>query len=77
MKAKKLSRQQLAVLREIECFEGADTYELNGICFRFGGRIHELRKLGCNIRSRRVKQGLYSYRLISAPRALLKQLEGR
>lgn len=36
--------------------------ELNDrVCFRYGARIHELRRLGYVIRTTRIKQGLWTF----------------
>lgn len=35
--------------------------DLNKICFRYGARIHELRKEGHKIVTSRVKEGLFSF----------------
>lgn len=42
--------------------------ELNHICFRYGARIYDLRKLGYIIETSREGLGFYSFRLISQPR---------
>lgn len=39
----------------------ADSDMLNKIAFRFGGRIEELRKAGYQIRTERIKDGLFRY----------------
>lgn len=39
--------------------------ELNGICFRYGGRIHELRQTGFIILKEHVEGGVYRYTLTS------------
>ena len=38
--------------------------QLNDIAFRYGARIHELRKDGYDIRTRRVKEGLFEFELV-------------
>ncbi len=51
--ASKLARQQSAVLSRLR--EGAATSEdLNLVCYRFSARIHELRKQGFDITTRKV-----------------------
>jgi len=35
--------------------------ELNDTCFRYGARIHDLKQSGHDIRSRRVKQGVWEF----------------
>lgn len=41
--------------------------ELNGICFRYGARIHELRKGNYDIKTEPVSNGVYRYVLVSEP----------
>jgi hypothetical protein len=41
--------------------------ELNKICFRYGARIHELRKMGYTIKTECEGLGFYSFSLISKP----------
>lgn len=50
---------------------GVTTHELlhGGCGSRYGGRIHELRKLGYDITAERERQGSYRYTLISEPTA--------
>lgn len=51
--ASKLARQQAAVLSRLR--EGDATSEdLNVVCYRFSARIHELRKQGFDITTKRV-----------------------
>ncbi len=38
--------------------------ELNAIAFRYGGRLHDLRKQGHVIETRRVGEGEFVYRLV-------------
>lgn len=60
--APRLSRQQQLILHRLR--DGAaDSIELNAICFRYGGRIHELRRLGYAISGKRLKQGVWLYQL--------------
>ena len=59
----RLSRQCSAVL---ECLKygPVTNVELNRICFRYGARIHELRKLGYDIRKKQIQKSVYRYWLI-------------
>ncbi len=42
--------------------EGTVTnHDLNKVCFRYGARIHELRKEGHRIVTSHVKEGLYAF----------------
>ena len=41
--------------------------QLNDICFRYGGRIHELRHEGYVIEGERLKTGEWRYRLVAVP----------
>lgn len=65
----KLSRQQRLI---IEAFQSAPNgelanFQLNKICFRYGGRIHELRKMGYKIitlpREKDQDKGVVWYRM--------------
>lgn len=47
--------------------------ELNGICFRYGARIADLRARGYIIETTREGLGLYSYRLIREPKKYSQQ----
>lgn len=38
--------------------------QLNGICYRYSARIHELRKDGWNIERSHIKDGLWRYWLV-------------
>lgn len=38
--------------------------ELNAIAFRYGGRLHDLRKQGHCIETRRIGDGEFTYRLV-------------
>ena len=59
----------------LECLKrrknGATNRELNGICFRYGARIADLRSKRYIIETIREGEGLYSYKLIKEPK--LKQ----
>lgn len=41
----------------------ATNLELNKICFRYGARIHELRKRGCVITKETLSPGVFRYTL--------------
>lgn len=45
----------------------ATSPELNEIAFRYSARIDDLRKLGHNITSERLKQGVWLFTLIEPP----------
>ena len=51
-------RKILFALQDNGSMTGA---ELNKICFRYGARIHELRKLGHTIKAKQIKRGLWEY----------------
>ena len=53
----------LALLRERGAI-GATNAELNAICYRYGGRLFELRKCGFTIRTESVGGGLFKFYLI-------------
>lgn len=58
-------RRRSAKERILEQFQFAITLtnvQLNEICYRYGARIHELRKEGHVIEKHRVDSGLYAYR---------------
>ncbi len=42
-----------------------DTAELNRIAFRYGARLFELRRKGYQLETRRVREGLWAWRLKS------------
>lgn len=44
--------------------------QLNDICFRYGGRLHELRREGYVIETKRIGEGQFEYRLIVEARQL-------
>jgi len=56
----KLSRQQRLVLERLRRGP-ATSVELNAICFRYGGRIHELRGKGYAIQGEQIRRGLWRY----------------
>ena len=56
----KLSRQQAAVLARLRRGP-ATSVDLNEICFRYGGRIHELRNKGFDIRGVRLRRNVWKY----------------
>ena len=41
--------------------DGVMNWELNNIAFRYGGRIHELRKRGWEIETKREAEGLFRF----------------
>ena len=49
---------------------GATNRELNEIGFRYGGRLHELRRRGYVIRTDRVNEGLFGFVLVGEPRVV-------
>jgi hypothetical protein len=58
-------RRKNAKERILEQFQYAITLtnvQLNEICYRYGARIHELRKEGHLIKKVRVDKGLFAYR---------------
>lgn len=64
--APRLNRQQTSILARLR--RGvASNVELNAICFRYGGRIHELRRMGYRIETRTVRRGVYEYELVGEP----------
>lgn len=56
----------LTLLRERGA-AGATNIELNQICFRYGGRIFELRKLGFGIRTIREGESIFRFVLHGEP----------
>jgi hypothetical protein len=55
----------------------ATSKDLNDICYRYSARLGELRKEGHQIRTTRVKQGLYEYQLITKAVSLVEKQEKR
>jgi hypothetical protein len=45
----------------------ATNVELNAICFRYGGRLHEMRENGLTILTQRHHNGIYVYTLKEQP----------
>lgn len=43
---------------------------LNDITFRYGGRIHELRKKGYDIRTIRIGEDEFAYQLVTKPKQM-------
>lgn len=74
---KDLSPQQKKLLSLLEDREWHLGPELNGLMYRYSGRIHELRRLGYDIEGERVGKGLWRYRLVETPQqvVLKKRLE--
>jgi hypothetical protein len=67
MSKNKLSPQQDKVLSAL-CRHGQVTnLFLNGLCHRFGGRLHELRRLGCVIDCKQTSKSIYVYTLKKMP----------
>ena len=55
----------------------ADAIELNQICFRYGARLCELRKLGIDIRAKRLENGIWEYCLVDKVDRLIEKQEER
>lgn len=53
--------QSAKILRLLKANGVATNRELNRICFRYGARIHELRKEGHIIKSNHVKNSLWEF----------------
>ena len=55
--------QRDRILKLLQCYgkHGVTNVELNKICFRYGGRIHELRKRGWEIETKREAEGLFRF----------------
>lgn len=58
------------ILALLEERDSVTNLELNRICFRYGARIHDLREDGHNITSKRLKQGVWEFRLNKEPKQL-------
>lgn len=56
--------QTAKVLRLLKSRRFVLNTELNRLCFRYGARIHELRKEGWNIQQECIKPGLYRYWIV-------------
>ena len=64
----KLSPQQQAIVDLLRDHQWHTNTELNAICYRYGGRIHELRNMGYIIDGERVdNHGLWRFRLLAMP----------
>ena len=65
---KKMSQKQ-KVLQLLMSKPVVFNTELNKICFRYSGRIHELKKKNIFVSDGEyVKKGVYSYRLLTKPK---------
>ena len=53
--------QTARILNLLKTKKRVTNRELNRICFRYGARIYELRNEGHDIRTERVKDGLYEF----------------
>ena len=60
-----MSRQQQSILDALRRAgaAGCTSRDLNAICFRYGGRIMELRAMGHDIKTERIEDGLFRYTL--------------
>ena len=56
---------------------GVDNYTLNGICFRYGARLHDLKSAGYNIESKHLKGSRWVFILHTQPvqQSLFKVLD--
>lgn len=54
-------RQQILELLAERGTEGASNAELNNVCFRYGARIFELRKMGHKIRTVNKGEGMFRF----------------
>lgn len=55
----KTQKERIYDLLEERGPKGVLNIELNEICFRYGGRLHELGKEGCRIRTTKVKGSVW------------------
>lgn len=53
--------QEARILKLLKTKGRATNVELNRICFRYGARIHDLRREGHDIVTNRLKAGLYVF----------------
>ena len=60
-------RERILSLLRSRGASGATNIELNAIAFRYGGRIHELRRMGYRIEPLRESENLFRFVLISEP----------
>lgn len=62
----KTQKERIYDLLEERGEQGVTNIELNEICFRYGGRLHELRQEGCRIRTTKVKGSVFRFTLLEA-----------
>ncbi len=60
------TNQTAKVLRLLKTRRFVTNIELNRLCFRYGARIHELRREGWNIQRQYERPGIYRYWLAEA-----------
>jgi hypothetical protein len=58
-------RERILSLLRARGLAGASNVELNAIAFRYGGRIHELRRIGYCIETRRESENLFRFIFIA------------
>ena len=64
METMKKTNQTSRILRELRDKRFVTNIDLNKICYRYGARIHELRKEGWNIQREYERPGVYRYWLV-------------
>ncbi|MDQ0672968.1 hypothetical protein QFZ36_000529 [Pseudarthrobacter siccitolerans] len=62
----KTQKERIHDLLEERGPRGVLNIELNEICFRYGGRLHELRQEGCRIRTTQVKGPVFRFTLLES-----------
>ncbi|OAE01884.1 hypothetical protein [Arthrobacter sp. OY3WO11] len=62
----KTQKERIYDLLEERGEQGATNIELNEICFRYGGRLHELRQESCRIRTTHVKGPVFRFTLLES-----------
>lgn len=63
--ATKPETKEQAILRVLSGGEWTHMRQLNAIAFRYGGRLHDLRKQGYVIETRKIGRGEFVYRLVT------------
>jgi hypothetical protein len=67
-------REQILAILQERGQEGVRNTELNNVCFRYGARIHELRKAGHKIKTVNEARGLFRF-VLERPAGQLRLLE--
>jgi predicted AAA+ superfamily ATPase len=71
-----VQREKILEILQERGHEGVRNTELNNVCFRYGARIYELRKMGHKIKTVNEARGLFRF-VLERPSEQLSLLEAR